>query len=78
MSPLYQYYCEKCEKEWEAMHPICQRTDEECGCGTHAKIDISKGGKPVVVNYFSEHLNRQITGPKQKKEVMREMNVEEV
>lgn len=75
--PLYQYHC-ACGNLWEATNSIEGRNDETCEkCKAPAKIDVAKGGKPVVVNYFSEHLNRQITGPKQKKKVMRQMNVEE-
>jgi hypothetical protein len=77
MSPLYEYKC--CGQTWEAFHTTPYRNCEICDeCGRMAKRILSKIAKPVVMEYYSENLDAQITGPKQKSKIMKEKNVSEV
>ena len=76
--PTYEYRCGKCRREWEAVRRIDDRNRETC-CGRRAEILIPRTqGRPVVLGYFDENLNAKITGPRQKREVMRRMDVAEV
>ncbi len=52
---------------------------EKCqDCGQKARIVIRPTRiKPQIMEYFDEHLNAYITGPAQKKRIMREKNLEE-
>ena len=74
--PLYEYKCEKCKREWEKTHKVSDRHYEYC-CGEKAKLLVSKLARPVIYEYFSENLNANITGPAQKKRLMKEKNMRE-
>lgn len=75
--PTYVYGC--CDKEWENLHTISERNTEVClNCNGNAEIVIQPTQRPVVMNYYSESLNARITGPAQKKRLMREKSIEEV
>jgi len=77
--PSYEYVCPKCSHEWEAIHRVDARLNEKCTfCGTKAKILISATARPVTYEYFSENLDAKITGPKQRREIMKRKNMEEV
>ena len=76
--PLYDYYCKSCKAEWEAFNSMANREEESCRCGTPATVQISATRtKPVIMDYFSENLNSHITGPEQRRRVMKESGVEE-
>jgi putative FmdB family regulatory protein len=75
MSPIYEYHCDECGRTWEQLHSIDDRNEEQC-CGQDATLLISVGARPVIYEYYSENLESQITGPKQKAHVMREKGVE--
>lgn len=75
--PLYDYKCAKCEKEWEDFNYLHDRTNAYC-CDTRAELVIKPTRtKPIIHEYFSENLNTLITGPAQKKRVMKKLNMEE-
>ena len=40
MSPIYDYACHCCEKEWEAIHSIDERLNEFC-CNEKANLILS-------------------------------------
>ncbi|MDE2227274.1 MAG: zinc ribbon domain-containing protein [Patescibacteria group bacterium] len=74
--PLYRYGC--CNKEWENHRSINNRTNERCPlCGGKAVIIITGTQRPQCHEYYSMALNARITGPKQKKQLMKKLNVEE-
>ena len=75
--PRYEYLCPECLRNWESFHPISERGNEYC-CGVQAKRLIVTSSKPVIYEYFSENLNAHITGPAQRRKIMKERGVEEV
>ena len=76
--PTYCYKCEGCGREFEAFHHIDERNEEVC-CGQGATIQIPlQICKPIIKEYFSENLNCQITGPRQKQRLLKEKNLAEV
>lgn len=76
--PIYVYKCPDCKHMWENMRRINDRTNEECGaCKVKAAIVITAPARPVVYDYYSENLGAYVTGPKQKKELMRKKGMEE-
>ncbi len=78
MSPIYEYRC-ACGKHYEAYHSVDLRDYEVCSnCGTKPERVLSFDAKPIVYEYFSENLNAQITGPKQKAQLLKEKNMSEV
>lgn len=75
--PLYEYKC-SCGNHWDAFHSIEFRDSETCECGLKAdRVWAFPQGRPVVYEYFSENLDAQITGPRQKQRVMKEKDVSE-
>jgi hypothetical protein len=77
MCPVYDYFCD-CGLEWEEYNDVANRDSEMCQCGKQAQRRFKLNAKPVVMEYFSENLNAQITGPRQKSQVMKRLNVSEV
>ena len=76
--PLYEYECGDCKEEWETVNTIDTRKEEYCVfCGEKATLLISKTGKPVIHEYYSESLDARVTGPKHRKELMRRKGMEE-
>ncbi len=78
--PLYDYYCPKCDnqKQWEGFHSVENRGNEICSdCGGKAYIALSVTAKPIIQEYYSDNLQAQITGPAQKKRLMRAKGLEE-
>lgn len=78
MSPLYDYECDAgCGKKWEASHKIDERKDEYC-CGCSAKLLISATRtRPIILEGYNQGIGEYITGPKQKKQMMKKHNLEE-
>ena len=74
--PIYDYFCD-CGKTWEDIRSVKNRNSMVCECGHLAKIAISIPARPVIHEYYSENLNAQITGPAQKKRVMKAKGMEE-
>jgi putative FmdB family regulatory protein len=75
---IYEYKCNVCGEKFEAWAEV-EKRHEMRHCGQTAKKLISKSqSKPVVMEYFSENLDAQITGPRQKARVMKEKDVSEV
>jgi len=75
--PAYDYACLTCKREWEAIHTIPDMYNEMC-CDEKAKVLISLKSNPVTYNYFSENLDAWVTGPAQRKRLMKEKHLEEV
>lgn len=78
--PIYAYYCEKCDPdaEWEAFNSINDRHSVLCPeCGDKALIAMSITARPVIQEYYSDNLQAQITGPAQKKRLMKAKGLEE-
>lgn len=78
MTPVYDYRCDDCDLEWEEFHEVKERDNEWCQCGKRAKKLMKLKSKPVVYEYYSENLDAVITGPKQRKRIMKERDVTEV
>lgn len=77
--PLYEYECVSCEEEWEAVHTVDTRKEEYCRlCGKKAHMLISKTGRPVIYEYYSENLDAYVTGPKHRRQLMKQKGVEEM
>jgi len=74
--PLYNYKCEKCGKSWEEYKTICERNDVSC-CGETAEKIIAPTAKPIVYEFYSTSLDAHITGPAQRKKLMKERNLED-
>lgn len=77
MSPLYGYYCTFCSRVWDEFRKIAERHEERCECGAYANIAIGLKSKPVVYDYYSENLGAYITGPGQRKRLMKKKHMEE-
>jgi putative FmdB family regulatory protein len=75
--PTYQYKCPKCKNIWEEYKTIDKRNDVVCFCGEKPRIIISQTQRPVIYEYYSEGLGEYITGPKQKRLIMKSKNLEE-
>lgn len=76
--PLYQYVCHECATNWEAINRIAERLNQRCpDCDGEATIVITLRARPVIHEYYSDNLGAQITGPRQKKRIMKEKGVEE-
>jgi len=75
--PVYDFRCNDCRIEWEEYHEIKDRDNEWCVCGEKAERLIKFSTMPIIKEYFSENLNAQITGPAQRKRIMKERGVEE-
>ena len=77
MSPLYDYRCDFCKKTWEGSHKVDERFDEKC-CDKSATIVISPTRtKPVILEGYNVGIGEYITGPKQKREMMKKHKLEE-
>jgi putative FmdB family regulatory protein len=75
--PTYQYKC-SCGNDYEAWHHIKDRDNEVCpDCGFKPERVWVMTSKPVVYEYYSESLDCMITGPEQKKRLMKEKGVVE-
>ena len=75
--PIYEYKCEFCGKTWEDFRKISERYKSDCICGQKATLKIGNISRPVILEYYSENLCTRITGPKQKRDIMRQKGVEE-
>ena len=77
--PIYEYYCKDCNNDdWEAFHDVDYRNKEKCpDCAKPASIAMSVPGRPVIIEYYSENLQSQVTGPAQKRQLMKAKGVEE-
>ena len=76
--PLYEYMCFHCDNTWEAFNKIDARHGEICPvCKSPAVISIVNTAKPIVLEYYCEQSDTRITGPRQRKRVLREKNMEE-
>ena len=77
--PLYEYRCNGCNEEWESVHSVDTRKEEYCAyCGEKAEMLISQTARPVIYEGYDEGLNAHITGPKHRKQLMKEKGLEEV
>lgn len=72
MSPVYDYECKDCGLIWESVNKIENRNSEKCKCGGRVKLLISTSAKPVIYEYYSEALDAHITGPNQRRKIMKE------
>ena len=77
--PCYDYRCDACDIMWEGYNTIDERHSEKCpNCRQNAQLTISATRtKPVIMDYFDEHLDARITGPRQRKRIMDEKNLME-
>ena len=73
--PLYDYECPVCGKEYEEFRKVENRLEVN-HCGAVSKLNISITSRPVILDYYSENLDAVITGPEQKKQVMKAKGVE--
>ena len=75
--PLYDYNCKKCSKTWEASHSIEQRKDEYC-CKLVADLVITgTKSRPVILEGYNQGIGEYITGPAQRRQMMKKHNLEE-
>lgn len=72
--PIYEYYCKKCQREWETVVPIAARDAQTC-CEHIARRKVSVPAKNHWLNYFSPELGQHITSPAQREKVERELGV---
>lgn len=76
--PLYDYFCGECESQFEAHASVKNRNRVRCKkCRKQAELVISCTSKPQFMEYYSENLGCQITGPAQKRRIMKAKGVEE-
>jgi len=69
--PIYKYECQKCRTQWDEVHTVDERMNEE-HCGVTAIRLISPTAKPQVYNYYCEGIGAQITGPAQRAKLMKQ------
>lgn len=76
--PIYDYKCHVCDEQWESLRSVKDRLSEICtNCGALASIQISRTARPVCHEYYSENLGAYVTGPAQKRRLMKAKNLEE-
>jgi putative FmdB family regulatory protein len=75
--PVYDYHCPDCNLTWETYNRVDCRDNEVCVCGKKAERKLQFISKPVVYDYYSENLGAQVTGPRQRKRLMKMKNLEE-
>ena len=76
--PLYDYFCGTCEEQFEAHASIKNRHRVRCKtCHKTAELVVSCKSRPQFIEYYSENLGCQITGPAQKRRIMRERGKED-
>lgn len=76
--PNYTYRCFKCQRSWEQVHVISDRKSEKCpACGVEAQIIITASSYPVVYEYYDDGLGVQVTGTKQRRQIMKNLNLED-
>lgn len=76
--PIYEYQCEDCVEQWETFHSVDTRKEEKCAyCDEKATLLMSVGARPIIEEYYSENLGAVVTGPKHRKELMRQKGLEE-
>ena len=78
--PIYEYYCDCYDGEevWESFHKVDDRNNEKCpDCGQKASIAMSVGQRPVIMEYYSENLQANVTGPAHRKQLMKQKGLEE-
>ena len=77
---MYEYYCACVHEDaiWEAFHSIADRNNEKCpDCDQRASIAMSVGQRPVIMEYYSENLQANVTGPAHRKQLMKQKGLEE-
>lgn len=75
--PVYDYKCGKCDSQWDEFRPVADRDSVFC-CEERAKRLISAPSRPVILEYYNESIDRNITGPKQRDALYKELDVHEV
>lgn len=77
--PLYDYKCDFCNKEWENVHSIKDRENEQCACGEKAQLVMrpSTTGS-ITYNYYDNALDMQITSPEQRKREIKKAGLYEL
>ena len=75
--PCFEFFCETCGITWEEILRVKDRSRVKCVCGAVPKKLVSVPARPVVYGYYSENLGATVTGPEQKKRLLRERNLVE-
>ena len=76
--PLYDFRCEKCDVEVEGYASVASRNEVACPmCGDTMTVLITTRARSVVYDYFSENLDAYVTGPAQRRRLMKERGLEE-
>ena len=76
--PIYEYECLDCKEEWETYHTVDTRLEETCAyCSKKASMLMSVQARPIIEEYYSENLGAVVTGPKHRKELMKQKGLEE-
>ena len=78
--PIYTYKCVVCGQRWEQFNHVSDCYDGEC-CDTKAQkiLDKKSMGKMTlqVYNYWCHGSGTRITGPEQRRRIMKEKGLEE-
>jgi len=75
--PVYDYKCGKCDNQWEEYRKVEDRDSVFC-CEQLAKRLIAPVSRPVILEYYNESIDKNITGPKQRDALYKELDVHEV
>ncbi len=71
--PLYDFKCIRCANEWEEFRKLIDKSKAWCfECGGDGISLISVHTRPHVYNYYCDELEAHITGPKQRKQIMKQ------
>ncbi len=74
--PLYTY--RHCDKIWETSRRVDDRDNVNCKtCGEKAVKLVDEIRRPIFMEYFDEGLGAKVTGPQQRKRLMKEKGLEE-
>jgi putative FmdB family regulatory protein len=75
--PIYEYECYSCEENISQYRKVEERHGVSCDkCDSPMKLLISKGGKAIVYNEYSDTIGSFITGPAQLSKVLKEKGLE--
>ena len=81
--PAYDYYCNTCEKTFEYVSAVAERTSASCPtCGATVpgieRLWTPPLGDNIFVAYFDNGLNTTVRSWAHRKQIMKERGLEEI
>ena len=79
--PLYEYKCDHCQSTWATVKKIKERDTMNCPlCHRLAtrKLSLPAKGVCILEPYYDNGIGAMVTGPKQKRELLKSRNLEPI